>query len=115
MENNKRFWEELELPKKGMKNDFIDDKLRWDLLPIEPVEEIVKILSYGAKKYAANNWQYLDNGIERYYASLLRHLVSWRKGEIVDSESNLKHLSHAACNLIFLLYLTKQQENDQNR
>ena len=39
---------------KGLKLDF--DKLRWDLLPIECVEEIVRVLTFGAKKYDDNNW-----------------------------------------------------------
>ena len=34
----------------GRKND--DNKLRWDLLPWEEVEEIVEILTFGSKKYS---------------------------------------------------------------
>lgn len=94
----------------GMKNDYLDDKLRWDLLPMAEVEKVVKILSFGAKKYAPNNWQNVDNGIERYYAALMRHIVAWRKGETVDPDSNCEHLAHAVCNLIFLLYLTNDKE-----
>ena len=95
---------------KGLKYD--SKKLRWDLLPIEYVEEIVKVLTYGADKYTDNSWQQVKNGIERYYAALMRHLVDWRKGEDIDPESNLKHLSHAACNIIFLLYLTNLNKYD---
>ena len=93
----------------GLKYD--EGKLRWDLLPISEVEEIVKVLSFGAQKYRDNSWQNVENGIERYYAALLRHIVAWRKGEEADFESGLKHLSHAATNLIFLLYLTKEEAN----
>lgn len=96
----------------GLKNDFLDDKLRWDLLPVESVEEIVKILSFGAKKYGPDNWQYLKNAEDRYYAALMRHIVAWRKGEEIDSDSGERHLAHAATNLIFLLYLTKNKKDD---
>ena len=59
----------------GLKNDLAEDKLRWDLLPIEEIEELVDILTKGAKKYADNSWQELPNGVERYKAALMRHLV----------------------------------------
>ena len=39
----------------GLKNDVAEDKLRWDLLPIEEIEELVDILTKGAKKYADNS------------------------------------------------------------
>lgn len=103
--------EDLNPKKIGLKNDFLDNKLRWDLLPMEQIEEIVKILSFGAKKYAPNNWQLVEDGVERYYAALLRHIVAWRKGEEIDPDSKLPHLSHAACNIIFLLYLTKNNKD----
>lgn len=87
----------------GLKYD--NGKLRWDLLPIETVEEIVKVLTMGANKYAANNWQLVENGSERYYAALLRHLAEWRKGSKIDQESGLNHLAHVLCNGVFLLWL----------
>jgi len=93
----------------GLKYD--KGKLRWDLLPIDQVEKIVEILTYGAAKYADNNWQNVEGGIERYYAALLRHLVAWRKGEKIDPESGMEHLSHAACNIVFLMWLDKENKN----
>lgn len=90
----------------GMKFD--KDKLMWDLLPIECAEEVVKVLTYGAKKYAPHNWQRVENAKERYYAALLRHLAAWRKGEKVDPESGLDHLSHVACNVCFLIYFDEK-------
>jgi len=84
----------------GMKFD--DDKLRWDLLPFDAIEEIVKIMTFGAKKYAPNNWQKVD--ADRYIAALMRHLVAHLKGEKLDQESGILHLSHIACNIIFLIW-----------
>lgn len=91
----------------GLKYDI--EKLRWDLLPIECVEDIVKILTFGAKKYAPNNWQVVENAEERYYAALLRHLSAWRQGEKVDPESGLSHLAHILCNVTFLLWFEKDK------
>lgn len=94
--------------KDGVKKD--EEKLLWNLLPIEEVEDIVKVLTYGAKKYAPGNWQYVSPPLERYYAALLRHLVAWRKGEEFDSESGLSHLSHAMTCGLFLMWHMKNKD-----
>jgi hypothetical protein len=91
----------------GLKYD--NDKLRWDLLPIAEVEEVVKILTFGAKKYAPNNWQLVNNAKERYYAAIMRHMVAYRKGELIDPESGLPHLAHAMCNIMFLMWFDKNE------
>jgi hypothetical protein len=87
----------------GMKFD--DDKLRWDLLPLEPIEELVKVITFGAKKYAPNNWRKVDNGFKRYYAACMRHIVAHMHGELNDAESGISHLAHAICNLVFMYEL----------
>ena len=88
---------------------FDDSKARWDLLDIDFVEGIVKVLTYGAKKYEDNNWRGLvdKNGSDRYYAALMRHIAAWRQGEKTDPESTLPHLYHAACGLYFLAHFDK--------
>jgi hypothetical protein len=91
----------------GLKYD--KGKLRWDLLPIDCVEEVVKILTFGSKKYEANNWQQVENAEDRYFAALMRHLSASRQGNLVDEESGLSHLSHAMCNIVFLLWLEKHK------
>jgi hypothetical protein len=85
---------------------FDTEKDRWDLLPLALINDTVKVITFGAKKYGPNNWQHVNNGKERYYAALMRHIVAYRQGELVDSESGLSHLAHAMCNLIFLSELS---------
>lgn len=93
---------------------FDTNKLRYDLLPPFAIQEIVKVLTYGAKKYKPNNWRQVDD-INRYIAAAYRHIEAWRLGEDFDKESNLHHLSHAATNLIFLVELiVKKEENHEN-
>jgi hypothetical protein len=86
----------------GMKNDRADGKLMYELVPIEPIEALADIMTYGAQKYAPNNWQNVEQ--DRYYAALLRHVFAWRKGETYDSESGRHHLGHALTNLAFMLW-----------
>lgn len=85
----------------GMKHDA--EKARWDLLPMGATSEIVDVLTYGAKKYAPDNWRKVPNPQQRYYAAAMRHIVAWVRGEKLDPESGKPHLAHAACCLLFLL------------
>jgi hypothetical protein len=93
----------------GLKYD--TGKLRWDLLPMDCIEDVVKILTFGAEKYSPNNWKSVTPFNDRYYAALMRHVVAWRNGEEIDPESGLSHLSHAMCNLVFLSWYEKNKIN----
>lgn len=93
----------------GIKNDFLDKKLRWDLLPLEEIEEIVKVYTKGSEKYGDNNWQNLPNGLQRYKAALLRHLVEFEKGNDFDEETNCRHLAQVAWNAIAMLWISKHK------
>lgn len=80
-------------------------KDRWDLLPLAPVRAVVRVLTYGAKKYAPGAWKLVPEGRDRYFSAALRHLTAWRDGEQLDVESGLPHLAHAACCVLFLMGL----------
>jgi hypothetical protein len=97
-----RITEVTEEKSSGVKYD--NDKLRYDLLDPEYTEGIVKVLTLGAKKYAADNWKNVPDPKNRYYAALMRHIQDWRKGEILDEEWGTPHLHHAACCLMFLSF-----------
>jgi hypothetical protein len=87
------------------------EKPRWDLLPLEAVAPIVDVLTFGAKKYAPDNWRTVPEWRRRYYAAALRHIVAWREGERIDTESGLPHLAHAGCCLMFLASLDANPSN----
>ena len=79
-----------------------DGKPRWDLLPLDAVEGVVKILTYGTKKYASRNWE-LGIDYSKIYGSTMRHLKAWfQDREDIDPESGLPHINHAACDILFL-------------
>ena len=96
---------------------FDQGKPEWDLLPLGPVEEIVKVLMHGREKYGRDNWQLVDNPIRRYYAAAQRHLAAFRRArfdtkdpyDAIDSESKLHHLAHAACCILFLLWHERKE------
>lgn len=89
-------------PPFGVKFDA--EKLDYTLLPFDPLAEVVKVLEFGAKKYARDNWQKVPNAERRYSAAALRHLIAREQGETSDPESGLPHLAHAACCVLFALW-----------
>lgn len=98
------------MSEESIKNDFKDDKLRWDLLPLDEIEDIVRVYHAGAKKYGADKWQNLPDGIRRYKAALLRHLMEFEKGNEIDEETGCYHLAQCAWNAIAMLHISKNKK-----
>ena len=97
------------------KNDRLDDKLRWELLPLEDIEDIVKVYTAGAKKYGPNTWQNLPDGYNRYKAAFFRHLLEHEKGNWLDEETGSIHLAQCVWNAIAMLHIAKQNmKNNEN-
>lgn len=90
------------------------DKVRLDLLPPELVEGVGAVLTFGAHKYGARNW---EKGMRwgRPFAALLRHLWAWWRGEEKDPETGMSHLWHAGCCLAFLIAYEQRQIGDDDR
>lgn len=94
-------------PKLGRKFD--GGKPDWSLLDLNILTDTVSVLTFGAKKYARDNWKYVNDAQHRYHAALIRHLAAYQSGEYTDPESGLPHLAHAMCCLIFLSWFAKQE------
>lgn len=87
----------------GAKDD--QGKPRYSLLQWESIAEQLKVLEYGAAKYAPEGWRLVEKPRARYYDALMRHLAAWWAGEENDPDSGLPHLAHAMCCVSFLLAL----------
>jgi hypothetical protein len=85
----------------GRKDD--QGKRRWGLLPWRALGVVADVFTFGAKKYADNNWQRVPCARERYFDALQRHVNAWHLGEANDPETGYHHLAHAACCVLFLL------------
>lgn len=92
----------------GRKDD--SEKPRWYLMPWESVEAVVKVLGFGAKKYGDHNWQQVPEARERYFSAAVRHMLAWRSGDLEDGESQLPHLAHAVCCLLFLMWFDRKKK-----
>lgn len=72
--------------------------------------------TFGAAKYSRSGWLEVPNSISRYSSALWRHFLARYRGEMVDRDSNLLHLSHLAWNSLAILELTlRNQENDETK
>lgn len=73
---------------------------------------VARVMTFGAQKYARDNWRKIDDIPTRYMDAALRHLNAIRRGETVDPESGEHHLAHAACCIMFMLDVEEQSGND---
>lgn len=85
----------------GVKHDA--DKPMYNLIPAHALDEVAKVLTFGAKKYSPDNWKHVDNPQERYFAAAQRHLWAVKRNEELDKESGLDHIAHAITCLMFML------------
>ena len=95
-------------PMPGTKYD--SDKPRYDLLPAYALDEVAKVLTFGATKYEPDNWRKVPNGMQRYFASSQRHEWQWKRGEKFDKDSKCHHLACAITGLMFMLELEMNPE-----
>jgi hypothetical protein len=90
---------------------FDEGKIRYDLIPIEAFEDLARVGTMGAAKYGDNNWRQGDGvSRDRLYAAAMRHIASWRKGELIDPESGLPHTAHAMWNLMAIAYFDRLEQ-----
>lgn len=89
-------------------------KPKYSLLHLESLEPAVRVLEYGALKYAPYNWQ-KGLKVTEIIDSLMRHLTAFQNGENLDPESGLDHVGHMQCNLMFLAYMMKHKPEYDDR
>lgn len=93
---------------------FDTNKPRLDLVSSKAIIKMSQVLTFGAKKYADHNWR---KGFKysRLISATLRHIAAYNDGEDLDPETQLSHISHAMCCLMFLSELqeTKPELDDR--
>lgn len=97
---------------KGLR--YNEGKLRWSLVPFSSLSSMVRVLMFGANKYADFNWQ---KGLptREICESLLRHTYAFMEGEDNDPESGIEHYGHMMCNAMFLAWMMENKKEMDNR
>lgn len=96
---------------KGVKFD--GGKPQYGLLPPVALLEMVKNLTFGASKYAPENWRNVPEARRRYFDAAQRHMWQWKMGEQIDPENGLHHLAAAAINMMFITELELLERIDK--
>lgn len=90
-------------------------KLRWDLIPPDALEELVRVYTKGAEKYDARNW---EKGMSwgRCLRALKSHLNKWEKGQQKDDEyPELYNMAMVAWNAFALLAYEMRKIGEDDR
>lgn len=96
----------------GKKNDA--EKNRLDLISPIAIEELGKVLTFGANKYSSRNW---EKGINwtRIIGAILRHTIAYMRGEDKDPETGLSHMSHVLTEAMFLIHFERTRKEFDDR
>lgn len=96
----------------GRKDD--QGKLRFDLVPAEALEDLVRVYTMGAGKYEDRNW---EKGLKwgKVFGAIMRHLWAFWRGEDLDPESGLPHPAHAAWGCMALLHFMRARPDLDDR
>ena len=96
----------------GIKHDAGVEKLRYDLIPADPLAQLAHVYTLGAEKYEDWNWR---EGLawSRVYAALMRHLQAWWMGAAIDPDDGQSHLASVAwCAFTLMAFEQERPEYD---
>lgn len=79
---------------------FNEGKLDWTLVDYKSIEPLVQAMTYGATKYARENWKLKCDDPMQHIQSAFRHLIAITQGEDIDPESKVEHLGHVMANMM---------------
>ena len=72
------------------------------------LQQVLQVAEYGARKYAPGNWLQVPDAVQRYTDAMLRHQQAHLRGEVLDPESGLPHMAHAAWCALAVLELGRR-------
>jgi hypothetical protein len=81
---------------------FDGGKPQYGLLPPHSLEDVAKVLTFGAQKYDIDNWKRVPDARRRYFDAAQRHMWAYKMGEMNDPETGINHMAHAICCLMFI-------------
>ena len=75
-----------------------------------PLGQVAKVLQFGNAKYKdIHNFKGIPDGADRMASAAIRHIQAHGDGEILDPESGIHHLAHAACDAMMALWFVMRE------
>jgi hypothetical protein len=92
---------------------------RFDLIPVEPLEELARVYGYGVSKYPTQPGD-VDNWRKGYswkltFGAMMRHAWKFWRGESIDPESGRHHLAMSAWHCFTLMWFEKHHPQLDDR
>lgn len=79
-----------------------------------PLEDCIRVLEFGCKKYSAHNWK-KGLKVTESLDSFTRHFRAYCSGEELDPESGLPHIGHMLCNAMFATWMVQNKPEFDDR
>jgi hypothetical protein len=75
------------------------------------LEGVARVLTFGARKYAAHSWREVEEGLDRYSSAFERHWNEMGKHGYAsrDEESGELHIDHVVTNALFISELIRKE------
>lgn len=104
----------MEKKMRSIGNKPMNGKVRFELIPVEPLISIAKVFTEGARVNGDRDW---EKGIlwSEIYGAILRHVTAWWNGEEADVDTGESPLAHAGTDIIILLEFIKTHSELDDR
>jgi Domain of unknown function (DUF5664) len=82
-------------------------KLRFELIPVRPMQELALAITIGAEKHGDDDWLKEPKPISHHVGALCRHLYAFMAGEVRDQDGQ-HHLASVAARALMIIELLER-------
>ena len=88
-------------------------KLRYDLIPVDALKEVARVLALGGEKHKGNNFRDVHLEHNQHIASAFRHGEAYRGGEMMDTEMGTHHLAHRIVRDLYQMQIDMEELSEE--
>ena len=88
-------------------------KLRYDLIPVDALKEVARVLALGKEKHKGNNFRDVHLEHNQHIASAFRHGEAYRGGEMMDTEMGTHHLAHRIVRDLYQMQIDMEELSEE--
>lgn len=97
-------------PKRSSQPQELSPKLRFELIPARPMQELAQAFTVGARKHGDTAWLDSPKPVSHHVGALLRHLYAFLCGEIRDTDGQ-QHLASVAARALMIIELLERKNH----